>query len=104
MVARKNTVVAALVKGVATLFKAWNIECHVQGTGLLRDRQTITVTGADGVDAGHPGRRHRSCDWIFLAATAAVSYRRPADLTSQQRSTLKSFRAVADRRRGCRGM
>src|SRR5215510_2246595 len=47
MVARKNTVVAALVKGVATLFKAWNIE-HVQGTGSLRDRQTITVNGSDG--------------------------------------------------------
>jgi dihydrolipoamide dehydrogenase len=47
MVARKDTVVAGLVKGVATLFKVWNIE-HVQGTGLLRDRQTITVTGADG--------------------------------------------------------
>ncbi|HSF65922.1 MAG TPA: dihydrolipoyl dehydrogenase [Nitrospiraceae bacterium] len=47
MVARKNTVVATLVKGIATLFKAWNIE-HVQGTGSLRDRRTITVTTADG--------------------------------------------------------
>ena len=47
MVARKNAVVAGLVKGVATLFKAWNIE-HVQGTGSLQDRQTIMVTGADG--------------------------------------------------------
>jgi dihydrolipoamide dehydrogenase len=47
MVARKNTVVATLVKGIATLFKAWNIE-HVQGTGLLRDRRTLMVTGADG--------------------------------------------------------
>jgi dihydrolipoamide dehydrogenase len=42
MVARKDTVVAALVKGVATLFKAWNIE-HVQGTGSLRDRQTLML-------------------------------------------------------------
>ncbi len=47
MVARKNTVVATLVKGIATLFKAWNIE-HIQGTGSLRDRRTITVTTADG--------------------------------------------------------
>ncbi len=47
MVARKNQVVATLVKGIATLFKAWNIE-HVQGTGALRDTQTVTVTGTDG--------------------------------------------------------
>jgi dihydrolipoamide dehydrogenase len=47
MVARKNQVVATLVKGVVTLFKAWNIE-HVQGTGLLRDRQTLVVTATDG--------------------------------------------------------
>ena len=47
MVARKDKVVATLVKGIATLFKAWNIE-HVQGTGSLRDRQTVTVTADDG--------------------------------------------------------
>ena len=47
MVARKNKVVATLVKGIATLFKAWNIE-QVQGRGSLRDRQTVTVTAADG--------------------------------------------------------
>ncbi|MDN5940421.1 MAG: dihydrolipoyl dehydrogenase [Nitrospira sp.] len=47
MVARKNRVVAALVKGIATLFKVWNIE-HVSGTGSLRDRQTVTVSSADG--------------------------------------------------------
>jgi dihydrolipoamide dehydrogenase len=35
------------VKGIATLFKAWNIE-HVQGTGSLRDQRTVMVTGADG--------------------------------------------------------
>src|SRR5256885_17182875 len=46
MVARKNKVVAALVKGIATLFKAWNIE-HVQGTGSLRDQQTLKVSVAD---------------------------------------------------------
>ena len=47
MVARKNKVVATLVKGIATLFKAWNIE-QVQGAGSLRDRQTVMVTAADG--------------------------------------------------------
>ena len=47
MVARKDKVVATLVKGIATLFKAWNIE-HVQGIGSLRDRQTVTVTADDG--------------------------------------------------------
>src|ERR1041384_2966521 len=47
MVARKDQVVATLVKGIATLFKAWNIE-HIQGTGSLRDRQTVTVTATDG--------------------------------------------------------
>jgi dihydrolipoamide dehydrogenase len=47
MVARKNNVVAGLVKGIATLFKAWNIEV-VEGRGELADARTITVTGADG--------------------------------------------------------
>jgi dihydrolipoamide dehydrogenase len=47
MVERKNKVVATLIKGIATLFKAWNIE-HVQGTGSLRDRQTVTVTDGKG--------------------------------------------------------
>ena len=47
MVARKNRVVATLVKGIATLFKAWSIE-HVQGTGSLHDRQTVRVSAADG--------------------------------------------------------
>lgn len=47
MVARKNKVVAGLVKGVATLFKAWNIEV-VEGGGELADARTVTVTGPDG--------------------------------------------------------
>jgi dihydrolipoamide dehydrogenase len=47
MVARKNKVVATLVKGISTLFKTWNIE-QVQGTGLLRDHRTIAVTATDG--------------------------------------------------------
>lgn len=47
MVARKNKVVAGLVKGVATLFKAWNIEV-VEGGGELVNARTITVTGPDG--------------------------------------------------------
>jgi dihydrolipoamide dehydrogenase len=60
MVTRKNTVVATLVKGIATLFKAWNIE-HVQGTGSLRDRQTITVTRSDGAP------RYVQADAIVIA-------------------------------------
>ena len=47
MVARKNRVVATLVKGIATLFKAWNIEV-VDGKGELLDARTLGVTGADG--------------------------------------------------------
>ena len=48
MVARKNRVVATLVKGIATLFKAWNIEV-VEGKGELLDARTLGVTGAHGV-------------------------------------------------------
>ncbi len=47
MVARKNQVVAGLVKGIATLFKAWNIE-HVEGTGKIKDSQTVQVAMKDG--------------------------------------------------------
>jgi dihydrolipoamide dehydrogenase len=46
MVARKDKVVAGLVKGIATLFKAWGIE-HVQGSGTLKDRRTVSVVSAD---------------------------------------------------------
>src|SRR5438105_15612635 len=38
MIARKNKLVEGLVKGIATLFKAWGIE-HVQGTGELIDER-----------------------------------------------------------------
>lgn len=47
MVARKNKVVATLVKGIATLFKAWNIEV-VEGKGELLDARSLGVTGSDG--------------------------------------------------------
>lgn len=60
MVARKNKVVATLVKGIATLFKTWNIE-QVQGTGLLRDHRTIAVTATDG------GVRDIQADAIVIA-------------------------------------
>src|SRR3990167_4066440 len=40
MVARKNKVVEGLVKGIATLFKTWQIE-HLDGTGNLLDERTI---------------------------------------------------------------
>ena len=49
MVARKNKVVSNLVKGIATLFKAWNIE-HVEGTGELIDARTIRITKRDGAE------------------------------------------------------
>ena len=49
MVARKNKVVSTLVKGIATLFKTWNI-VHVEGTGELLDAHTIRVTKTDGTE------------------------------------------------------
>ena len=50
MVARKNKAVAGLVKGIATLFRAWNIE-QVEGTGSLRDQRTIDVRKNDGTES-----------------------------------------------------
>ena len=49
MIARKNQVVANLVKGIAALFKAWGIT-HVQGTGELLNERTIRVSRANGDD------------------------------------------------------
>ncbi len=60
MVARKNKVVATLVKGIATLFKSWNIE-HVQGTGAITNARTIAVTTPEG------GRRDIAADAIVIA-------------------------------------
>jgi dihydrolipoamide dehydrogenase len=37
------------VKGIATLFKTWNIE-HVEGTGELLDARTVRVTKPDGTE------------------------------------------------------
>jgi dihydrolipoamide dehydrogenase len=50
MVARKNKVVSNLVKGIATLFKTWNI-AHVEGTGELLDARTIRITKTNGADS-----------------------------------------------------
>jgi len=47
MVARKNKVVATLVKGIATLFNAWNIKV-VEGQGELLDARTLGVTASSG--------------------------------------------------------
>src|SRR5262245_13911610 len=47
MVERKNQVVAGLVKGIATLFKAWEIE-HVHGMGTIQDRRRVQVKVNDG--------------------------------------------------------
>jgi dihydrolipoamide dehydrogenase len=60
MVARKNKVVAGLVKGIATLFKAWNIDV-VEGRGELLDARTITVTGPEGT------RRNVEADAVIVA-------------------------------------
>lgn len=49
MVARKNKVVEGLVKGIATLFKTWNVE-HVEGTGELLDAKSLRVVKRDGTD------------------------------------------------------
>ena len=50
MVARKNKVVDGLVKGIATLFKTWNIE-HIEGTGELLDAKSLRVVKRDGTEA-----------------------------------------------------
>jgi len=50
MVARKNKVVEGLVKGIATLFKTWNIE-HLEGTGELLDAKSLHVAKRDGTEA-----------------------------------------------------
>jgi dihydrolipoamide dehydrogenase len=47
MIARKDQVVAGLVKGIAALFKAWDIT-HVEGTGALLNGRTVRVTRPDG--------------------------------------------------------
>jgi len=60
MVARKNKVVAALVKGIATLFKAWHIDV-VEGRGRLVDARTIAVTSSDG------SQRQVQADAIVIA-------------------------------------
>lgn len=49
MIARKNQVVAGLVKGIATLFKAWSVE-YIEGMGTIQDRQTVQVTLKDGAE------------------------------------------------------
>ena len=47
MVARKDKVVATLVKGIATLFKEWGIE-QIIGQGTLKTERIIGVTKPDG--------------------------------------------------------
>lgn len=60
MVARKNKVVASLVKGIATLFNAWKIDM-VEGRGTLVDGRTIAVTAKDG------SQRQVQADAILIA-------------------------------------
>lgn len=47
MVARKEKVVASLVKGITALFKGWGIE-QVSGQGVVKDARTLAVTLPDG--------------------------------------------------------
>ena len=47
MVARKDKVVATLVKGITTLFKGWGIE-QVVGQGVIKNAGTLAVTLPDG--------------------------------------------------------
>jgi dihydrolipoamide dehydrogenase len=60
MVGRKNKVVTGLVKGIATLFKAWNIE-QIDGRGSLHDQRTVEVTLTDGT------HRQAQADAIIVA-------------------------------------
>ena len=50
MVARKNKVIDGLVKGIATLFKTWNITV-LQGSGELIDSRSVRVAKRDGSEA-----------------------------------------------------
>ena len=54
MIMRKNQVVANLIKGIASLFKAWGIT-HVEGTGQLVNDKTIRVSSAAGSDTDVSG-------------------------------------------------
>ncbi len=47
MVARKNQIVAGLVKGVTTLLKTWNVAL-IEGHGTLVDRGDVCIVKADG--------------------------------------------------------
>jgi len=49
MVARKNKMVDGLVKGIATLFKTWNITV-LPGSGELTDSRSVRVVKRDGSD------------------------------------------------------
>lgn len=60
MVSRKNKVVGNLVKGIATLFKAWNIK-HLQGTAVLVDARTVALQVEDGQE------RRLSGDAVVIA-------------------------------------
>src|SRR5262245_59861449 len=60
MVARKNQVVTGLVKGIATLFKAWSIE-YVEGRGVLQERRRLDVKLKDGTE------RYMTADAIIIA-------------------------------------
>jgi dihydrolipoamide dehydrogenase len=85
MVARKNTVVANLVKGIAALFKAWNIET-IAGTGSLLDARTIEVAGADG------SRRTVQSDAVVIATGS--SWPQPAQFPIDGKQIITSKEAL----------
>lgn len=85
MVARKNTVVANLVKGIGTLFKTWNIET-IEGTGTLLDARTIEVAGADG------SRRMVQSDAVVIATGS--SWPQPAQFPIDGRHIITSKEAL----------
>jgi dihydrolipoamide dehydrogenase len=60
MVSRKNKVVATLVKGIAALFKHWDIE-QIQGAGRLIGPHTIAVDMVSG------SRREIQADAVIIA-------------------------------------
>ncbi|SLM49729.1 Dihydrolipoyl dehydrogenase [Nitrospira japonica] len=49
MVSRKNKVVETLVKGIATLFKSWDIR-HLEGVGTIRGKGMVHVALNDGTE------------------------------------------------------
>jgi dihydrolipoamide dehydrogenase len=85
MVARKNKVVAGLVKGIATLLKAWNIDV-VEGRGELLDARSMMVAGRDG------SQRKLEADAIVIATGS--SWPQPAQFPIDGKQIITSKEAL----------